>query len=84
MAAGDQLLENLAQHLRIDRDLDVEGRGLHDGEVELVEELREDFRDALVGDEGDAGPPVEDVFLEESAVEERRRPRMIDSMKLRL
>ena len=49
VAAGDQFLEHLAQHLRVDGHLDVEGRGLHHREVESFEQAGQNLPDGLVG-----------------------------------
>ena len=48
MPSRYQLLEHLAQHLRVHRDLDIEGRRLQHGEVEAVEQVAQDRLDGLV------------------------------------
>ena len=69
MAAVDQLLEDLAEHLGVDGDLDVEGRRLHDGEVKPVEEVAQDPLDDAVRHD-DTRSPVQVGLLEQPAVEE--------------
>ena len=71
VASGDELLEHLAQHLRVHRHLDIERRGLHDGEVELIEQLPQEGLDGLVGH---TGLLVECRLLEEATIEEGHRP----------
>ena len=73
VASGDQFLEDLAQHLGVDGDLDVERRRLHHGEVELVEELRQSAAGSRRrGRECDVtlDRVVQVGFLEQSTVEE--------------
>ena len=73
VSAGDQFLEHLAQHLGVDCDFNVEGCGLHDGEVELVEELVEYLKDALIGDYNVCAL-VRCRLVEQAAVKERDGP----------
>ena len=73
MAAGHQLLEDLAEHLRVNRDLDVVGRALLDGEVKAAEQLVQDQVDSLIRNDY-AGAVVERRLLEEAAIQERNAP----------
>ena len=67
--AGDQFLEHLAEHFRVDGHLDVERRGLGDGEVVALEQVQHGG-ERLVRD-GDRALNVVVVFeVEQSAVEE--------------
>ena len=57
MAPGHQFFEHLAQHLGIDRDLDIQGGGLLDRKVVAVEQtlgipIAEDAREDLIGEIG--------------------------------
>jgi hypothetical protein len=52
MPARHQFFKDLAQHLRIDRDLDVERRGLGDREVEAIQQIAQDQLEAPVGHAG--------------------------------
>ena len=72
MPARDQLLEHLPQHFGVDRDLDVERRRLHHGEVEAVEQAAQDPLDDAVRHD-DARSPVQVGLLEQPTVQERRR-----------
>src|SRR3712207_8029474 len=67
VAPRNQLFEDLAEHLRVDGDLDVQGRALCDREVEPVEKVPEDESEALVR-HYHAGPAVVSVLLEQTAV----------------
>ena len=49
MPSRHQFLEHFAQHLWVDGDLDIEGCGLHHGEIELVKQLSQNRRDGAVG-----------------------------------
>ena len=66
-----QLLKYLAQHLRVHRHLYVEGRGLHDGEVEPVEQAAQYLLDGVVR-HADSLAPIQVGLLEQAAVEEGR------------
>ena len=68
VASRHQLLEDAAQHLRVDGDLDVQGRALRDGEVVVVEEGVEGLVEDRVGHR-DPLPVVQGLPLEEPAVE---------------
>ena len=52
-AARHQLLKHFAQHLRIDGYLNVEGRGLHYGEIEPVKQVGQD---GLIASSGTVTP----------------------------
>ena len=68
--AGDEFLEDLAEHFRIDGDFDVEGGGFLNGEIVAIEQAV----GAEQGGEGGIGEGVglyvEVVFVEGNDVEE--------------
>ena len=70
MAPGDQFLEHLAQHLRVDGNLDVKGRGLHHREVKAVEKASQHLLNGSVGNR-DVVAPVQLRLLKQPAVKER-------------
>ncbi len=68
--AGDQFLEHLAEHLRIDGHFDIQRGRLGHGEVEAVEQLAQHILDFRVRHD-DVGAQVVGVHLEQATVEVR-------------
>ena len=69
MSARDRLLEQLAQHLRVNRHLGVQRRRLHDGEVVAVEQPGYHMLNDFVGD-GIDGVAVKFRLFEQATIEE--------------